>query len=106
MKKLLAIVFILIVANMPASAITSDESVSVEYIKKRGHSDEMARLVDLQKSRINGTEPTYINPDPEWYKSDKRVNFVRKMFMYFDPGLDNGKFMHDNIDYTNRWDDI
>ena len=106
MKKLLAIVFILIVAKMPVSALTTDEAVSVNYIKKRGHSDEMARLMDLQKSYINGTEPEYRSSEPEWYKTDKKVNFIRKVFMYFDPGLDNGKFMHDSIDYTTRWDDI
>lgn len=106
MKKLLAISFVLLMAQMPSLALTTEEASTVDYLENRGHSMEMAKLVDFQKSKINGTEPTFKSKDPDYYTSDKRVNFIRKVFMYFDPALDDGQFMKHDINYSNRWDDL
>lgn len=43
--------------------------------------------------------------DPALY-SKKPVSFVRRIFTYLDPGLDDGNFAQNNIDYANRWDDL
>jgi hypothetical protein len=113
MKKSLIVLIALISINLPGFAIlTTEDSTSIKYIEHHGYSDETARLIDLQKSQINGTEPTYTTP-PAWYDDklpnwcdEKKVSFIRKVFMYFDCGLDNGKFMQNNIDYTSRYDDL
>lgn len=106
MKKILSILCLYLIVVMPAfSAITTEESTSQQYIESHGYSSEMARLIDLQNAHVNGAEPKYKNNDPNWY-SDKKVNFVRKVFMYFDPGLDDGKFGKNTIKYTNRYDDL
>lgn len=113
MKKFLFIAFIFLAVNLPSFAvITPQESTSETYIQNHGHSDEMSRLIDLQNAQINGSKPTYQEKEA-WYTNklpkfctEKRVSFVRKVFMYFDCGLDDGKFMQNNIDYTTRYDDL
>lgn len=107
MKKLLSLLFIYCAVITPSLAfITPEESTSEVYIKNHGHSYEMARLIDLQNAQVNGTKAKYTNKDPDWYKSNKAVSFVRRTLMYFDCGLDDNNFMQNNIDYTNRWDDL
>lgn len=116
MKKSLSlsvILFFFIAVNLPCFAfLTTDDAISEKYIENHGHSDEMARLIDLQHAQINGTAPTYKEHEA-WYTSklpswvtEKQVNFVRQVFMYFDCGLDDGKFMQNNTKYTSRWDDL
>lgn len=106
MKKIISILCLYMVIVIPVSAaITTEESTSQQYIESHGYSSEMARLIDLQDSHVNGAEPKFKNNDPSWY-SDKKVNFVRRVFMYFDPGLDDGKFGNNKIKYTNSYDDL
>jgi len=107
MKKILSVVFVLILFNLPCfSVITPEEEISQEYMQNHGYSYEAARLIDLQNTRINGAKTTYKSKDPTWYTTNKPVSFVRKVFMYFDCGLDDGNFGRNNIDYTPRWDDL
>lgn len=109
MKKSLSILFILsvfVINALPSFAvITPEEEMSETYIKGHGYSDEMARLVDLQHAQINCTQKKYKGKDPAVY-ADKKVNFVRNIFMYFDGGLDDGKFMQHDTKYTTRYDDL
>lgn len=107
MKKFLSIMFIFFAISLPTFAvITTDEAVSEKYIQNHGYSDEMSRLIDLQNAQINGQRTEYNEKGPDWYTSNKLVKFVRRTFMYFDCGLDDGNFMQNKIDYTNRWDDL
>lgn len=106
MRKILSVIFVYIAFVLPSFAvITPEEATSETYIQNHGHSDEMSRLIDLNNAQINGTKPAYKSKDPAWY-ADKKVSFVRKIFMYFDCGLDDGKFMQNNIDYTTRYNDL
>lgn len=106
MKKFLTLLLLYSSLVMPASAvITLDELNNQDYIKNRGYSEEMARLVNLQNAQVNGTKNTYKSNEPSWY-SDKKVQFVRNIFTYIDCGLDDGRFMQDNINFTTRWNDI
>lgn len=107
MKKLLLILSLFAAFNMQAMAfLTPEEATSEAYIQQHGHSDEMSRLIDLQNAQINGARPTYKGKDPDWYESNKAVKFVRKVFMYFDGGLDDGKFMQNNCNPSTRWDNL
>lgn len=107
MKKGLFLLLLVCLVHLPSYAVlTPEESISEPYIKNHGHSDEMSRIIDLQNSQINGVKPTYQNNDPEWYDSNKKVNFIRKVMMYFDCGLDDGTFGKGNVNYTTRWNDI
>lgn len=107
MKKFIALLFLLSIVTLPCFAVlTTEETTSQNYLENHAYSKEMARIVDLQKAQINGTKTKYVSNEPDWYTNNKLVKFVRKTFMYFDCGLDDGKFMQDNINYTNRWDDL
>lgn len=107
MRKILSVVFILFMFNLPSFAvITTDEATSQDYIQNHGYSDEMSRLIDLQNAQVNGTATKYKGTDPDWYTSNKMVNAVRKVFMYFDCGLDDEKFMQHNTRFTPKWDDL
>jgi len=136
MKKFLPILYLFAVAVLPAySAITPEEAISEAYIYQHGHSDEMARLIDLQSSQINGTPTKFKGQNLQWYdeqpyKSVKKIvahfdktpenniflqdnlndaqpfKFVRQLFTYWDKGLDDGKFGQNDLHYTNKYDDL
>lgn len=104
MKKVLLIYILFLAANLSAFAVVTPEEVtSRQYLDNHGHSDEMSRLIDLQHSQINGVPATFDRKEPAYY-AEKKVNFVRKVFMYLDGGLDDQKFMEHEIKYTNRYD--
>lgn len=106
MKKNLLILFALMSLGLPSLAvITPQEATSQSYIENHDGSGELARLIDLQKAQINGGKTDYVSPDPAWYK-DKKVNFIRKVFMYFDCGLDDGQFMQNSTNYSTRYSDL
>lgn len=113
MKKGIVTVFALIAVSSPCFAIISTEnSTTQNYIEGHGYSSETARIIDLQKAQINNIPTTYVK-QPDWYEcklpswaTEKRVGFVRKVFQYFDGGLDDGKFMQHNTVFTTRYDDL
>ncbi|MDD3435667.1 MAG: hypothetical protein PHC64_00790 [Candidatus Gastranaerophilales bacterium] len=107
MKKILSLICLYFAVSLPSAAVLStDDVMSAEYIMNHGHSEEMAKLMDLQNAQINGVPFKYKNKDPEWYSSNKPVNFIRKVFIYFDGGLDDGKFMQHDTRFTQSWEDI
>lgn len=107
MKRILFMFLLYSLFTAPVlAALTTEDSTSTPYLKNHGYSGEMIRLIDLQNSQVNGDKPKYKNPDPKWYTEDKKVNLIRHIFMYGDPGLDDQKFMQHDIKYSNSHDDI
>ena len=103
--------FILLICLLGFSAqsyavVTTQELTTNNYLKQQGYSPEMSRLVDLKKSQNAGTDMTYKNTDPAWYETNKCVKYVRKIFIYLDPGLDNGKFGTNVIKPSNSYDEL
>lgn len=109
MKKIfsaLSVIFVFCAVSLPSLAvITPEEAMSETYVQGHGYSDEMSRLIDLQNAQINCIQPKYKGSRPDIY-NDKKVNFVRRVFMYFDCGLDDEKFMQHDIKYTTRYDSL
>lgn len=106
MKNFLSVLFVFAAFSLPVFAvITPEEATSVKYIQNHGYSGEMSRLIDLQNVQINGAKTRYVSKEPALY-SDIKVNFIRRAFMYFDCGLDDGKFMQRDINYSTRWNDL
>lgn len=125
MKNKLLLMAALLMFALPGHCIlTSDQVTSEDYIQGHGHSDEMSRLIDLQKSQINGVPPEYkvkpVNrPFMQYVKNEKlkktlifldpstkEGKYTKTFFDYIDCGNDDGLFMQHNIDYTNRYDDL
>lgn len=104
MKKNLLLLVCLLGLSLPASAVISPEELaSPTYTMQHGYSAEMARLIDLQNTQITGAPKTYVNPDPAWYETNKFVKFVRNVFIYLDPALDNEKFGDNRIEFSNTY---
>lgn len=105
MKKFLSLICVLLIFNPSFAYLSVNETSSQKYIHRHGYSSEMSKLVDLQKSQINGVEPEYKSPEPEIYLTPVS-RALRKIFIYLDCGLDDGLFMQHNIDFTTRYDDL
>lgn len=105
MKKLLSLICCLLLSAPCFADLSVNDISSQKYIDHHGHSDEMARLIDLQKSQINMTNTDYKSPQPEIYLTPVS-KLIRQVFLYLDCGLDDGKFMRNNIDFTTRYDDL
>lgn len=107
MKKVLSLVCLYLLVALPSFAVISTEdTTSEQYLTNHGYSQEVVRLIDLQNAQTNGTAPKYKRKQPDWYTSNKGVNFIRKTFMYFDCGLDDEKFFQHDMYYTQRVDDL
>lgn len=123
-KNLLVLILFTMVALPGHCELTTDEALSPEYIINHGHSPEMARLMDLQNSQINNVPTVYVEKkSPRWYKShitnekvknvllhldpqEEQGKYTKAIFDYFDPGLDDGKFMQNQIHYGNGPEDL
>lgn len=107
MKKILSLFILYLVCAIPTFAVIStDDTTSDEYITNHGYSSEMARLIDLQNKQINGEPSNYKRNEPEWWYTNKPVNFIRNTFIYLDPVLDDGKFMQHDIKYSNGFNNL
>lgn len=107
MKRIIFAVLAYVIVTLPSFAIlTTDEATSQNYIINHGYSPETARMMDLQHSQITGEKKVFKSSDPDWYTTNKAVYFVRRVFMYFDCGLDNGNFGKEKINPSPRYDDL
>lgn len=108
MKNTFIIIAIITVIGLPAfSAITPQEAMSDDYIYNHGHSREMAKLIDLQQSQINGGPSKYKleRPEPAYY-SYTPVKYFREFLNYFDSGREDNTFMKRDIKYTGGYEDL
>ena len=65
-----------------------------DYLKNNGYSTSIINTINKTKARANGealTEPV----EDERYNQPV-IKYVRKIFMYLDPALDNHSFMNDH----------
>lgn len=99
MKKSLITIFAILMVNVQCFALVTTETSSSKYLEQHGYSSETVRIIDLNKSQINSVDATYKTSKENWEKvnypkccTEKRINFVRKVFMYLDPGLNDGTF--------------
>lgn len=107
MKKLLLVLLMPTMISLPVLAVmTTDDAKSVDYIQHHGYSPETSRLIDLENSQINNVNTTYKSDDPDWYTSNKKANWIRKLFIYVDPALEDGNFGNNKIQYTTKWNEL
>lgn len=78
-------------------AMSNGEMTNETYMKNQGYSDETIRLINLQ----------IYKPFEEQEKQGTPIGRAwRKINAFLDPGYDNGQFGQQNIDFTNRWDEL
>lgn len=106
MKKRLFIIGLSMLFAIPALAeLTVDDAVSHDYLYNHGYSPAIINSISKNIAEING-EPLDEPVEKAYYKNPC-VNFVRRVFMYLDPGLDSHTFKNDyRIKPTNRFDEL
>lgn len=106
MKKSLLILMLTAFITIPAFAeLTVDDTTSPEYLKNNGYSSALTVTINKSKAQANG-EPLTEPIEKEEY-NQPFFKFVRRVFMYIDPALDNHTFMNDHDIHTSpSFDDL
>ena len=104
--KFLLTLAILSIMAIPANAeLTVDDVTSREYLRNYGYSHSTIDILELKKGSING-EKVYLPSDAE---RDEKCGFRRwfhKWAAYFDPALEEGKFLRDDTVFYPSTNDI
>ena len=100
MKKILSLLTLLAITTTAGiCAVSTSEMMDTTYMKNQGYSDETIRLVNDQ----------IFSPHKDKFAKEDKSPFRKawdKLNYYIDPAHDNGMFGRQNIEFTNRWDEI
>ncbi len=105
--KLLITALFITYATIPTFAgITPTDAVSPDYLRNHGHSNATVEIVQKTRASVNGEQ--YLNTtDAEQGKKDcKLVRWIKNVFIYLDPALDDGSFMNHDIKTTPSYEDL
>lgn len=91
---------------IPALAdITPSEATSPEYLYNQGHSASTVEIVQMSKAGANGEK--YVSLDKAKQDNDpKLVRWIKKVFIYLDPAMDDGTFMQHDIKTSPSYEDL
>ena len=90
---------------MASAIVTVEEFSSPTSLRNHGYSNSMADMVQYTKASANSQD--YIIQEEAKHLNDcKFVKFIRKVFTYADPSLDDGKFMNHDIKLSPSIDDL
>lgn len=104
-KFLSSLIFGALLLSTPAYALSVEESSSPEYLQNRGYSSSMVDMTEYSKASANGEK--YISQDDvEHYYDSKIRKFFKRFFIYFDPAVDDGKFMNHDIKMSPSVNDL
>lgn len=78
---------------LPAHALKSNEVSEEKYLIDHGHSDEIVRMIDLQKSRVEKDTPN----QKKFEKSNRLKKFFQNLFRERDMTLPTETFGLDRI---------
>ena len=93
----------MLAAPAMAEPLTTSQTASREYLLNHGHSSAVAEAVEKTNSWVNGTP--YDAPAKKEYP-DGPMKWIRNLFIYFDPALDQNSFMNHNTKFTPQIDDL
>ena len=96
MKKRFFLLAAALIALPVMATISVEETTDPSYLSGHGHSQDVVDVVQMSKANFYGE--TYVSSGQAKYaNSIAPVRWIRKIFMYFDPALDNGEFMQHDI---------
>ena len=106
MERRFLILSLLLLLAMPSFAeLTVDDTVSKDYLMNHGYSTASVNAIKKSVAEVNGE--ALQEPVERKYYKNPCVKFVRRIFMYVDPSLDDHSFMNDHeIKFTPRYDDL
>jgi len=94
MKNRFFIIGLLTLITVPAFAeLTVNDAVSRDYLLNHGYSTANVNTIRKNIAEINGE--TLSEPVEKEYYNNPVSRFVRKVFMYIDPSLDDHSFTND-----------
>ncbi len=104
--KLILMTIITAFSCIPVSAaITPQEATSADYLESHGHSGALVEMVQQSKAGYNGE--VYVTQDELKHANDSAfVKFVRRIFIYLDPALDNEPLLKHETKMTPSIDDL
>lgn len=88
----LVLAFCLIISSS-AIALKSNEANQPEYIKKHGHSDEISRIIELQKARLEPEKPEHM----EVKTSNRFIKFFKNLFYERDISMPLNNFGNQRV---------
>ena len=98
MKKILTLTLMLLIsASAGMCSISNKEMTNETYMKNQGYSDETIRLINMQIYEPFGEKEKQGTPIGRAW---------RKINAFIDPAYDDGKFGQQNIEFTNRWNEL
>jgi|SRR3989339_368879 len=83
-SKIIIVMAILLAGSTLAKAVTVEEATTSDYMKNQGHSPDIVRMVEIQKTRVadQKCEPNYPNYHIGKVKLPGRVsNFLKNLFL-------------------------
>ena len=96
MKKRFFLLAAALIALPVMATLTVEESTDPAYLYGHGHSQDAVDVVQMSKANVYGE--TYVPTEQAKYgNAIAPVRWIRKIFMYFDPALENGEFMQHDI---------
>lgn len=95
-KFLSSILLSMVLLSSPSFATTAEGFATPEYLRNNGYSNSMVDMVEYSKASSVGEK--YINQEEVDHMYDTKFKtIVRKFFKYFDPAVDDGKFLDHDI---------
>lgn len=106
MKKHLLIIGLTVLFALPSFAeLTVEEAVSPDFMRNHGYSSALINATQKSIAQSNGEPLT--EPIEKEYYNQPFVKFVRRVFMYIDPSLDDHSYMNDHdIRLTPSYEDL
>lgn len=102
---LLASLVITLTAIPAFAGITPTEATSPEYLYNHGHSSATVEIVQMNKAGANGEK--YVSAQKAKEANEpKLVRWVKKVFIYLDPAMDDGSFMQHDINPSPSYEDL
>ncbi len=105
MKKRFLITSLLLMLAIPAFAeLTVEDTISRDYLKNHGYSNAFVNTTHKLVAEHNGE--AYTEPVENEMYNQPSIKFIRRLFMYLDPSLDDYSIDNHNINTTPRYDDL
>jgi len=104
--KLLLSLAVLSLMAIPANAeLTVDDVTSREYMRNYGYSNAVIDALELKKGAVNG-EKVYLPYDIEQEQKTPFKQWFHKWASYFDPALDDAKFLREDTVFYPSTNDL
>lgn len=106
LKLFLSIALLAMMVQMPVSAaISVDQTLSENYLRNNGYSEQLYDTVMLGRARALG-EPYYGAKEAQYLKTRQPMRFFKRLYAYFDPAAEDYSFYHHDTTQEPSYTDL